>query len=81
MARPKIKGLLYFPFDIDFFEDNKIRIVKARYRSDGVMIYLFLLCEIYRQGYYIKADEDFLYIISDELGMDLTTLLMELSHL
>ena len=70
MARPKIKGLLYFPFDIDFFEDNKIRIVKARYRSDGVMIYLFLLCEIYRQGYYIKADEDFLYIISDELGID-----------
>lgn len=69
MARPKIKGLLYFPFDIDFFEDNKIRIVKARYRSDGVMIYLFLLCEIYRQGYYIKADEDFLYIISDELGI------------
>ena len=70
MARPKMKGLLYFPFDIDFFEDNKIRIVKARYRSDGVMIYLFLLCEIYRQGYYIKADEDFLYIISDELGID-----------
>ncbi len=34
------------------------------------MIYLFLLCEIYRQGYYIKADEDFLYIISDELGID-----------
>ena len=50
MARPKIKGLLYFPFDIDFFEDNKIRIVKARYRSDGVMIYLFILCENYRQG-------------------------------
>ena len=70
MARPKSKGLLYFPVDIDFFEDNKIRIVKARYRSDGVMIYLFLLCEIYRQGYYIKADEDFLYIISDELGID-----------
>ena len=34
------------------------------------MIYLFLLCEIYRQGYYIKVDEDFLYIISDELGID-----------
>lgn len=70
MARPKSKGLLYFPFDIDFFEDNKIRIVKARYRADGVMIYLFLLCEIYRQGYYIKADEDFMYILSDQLGID-----------
>ena len=24
MARPKLKGLLYFPLDIDFFEDNSI---------------------------------------------------------
>lgn len=70
MARPRLKGLLYFPFDIDFFEDNKIRILKARYKSDGVLIYLFLLCEIYRQGYYIKVDDDFEYIISDELGID-----------
>ncbi len=68
MARPR--GLLYFPFDIDFFEDNKIRILKARYKSDGVLIYLFLLCEIYREGYYIKVDDDFEYIISDELGID-----------
>lgn len=70
MARPRLKGLLYFPFDIDFFEDNKIRILKARYKSDGVLIYLFLLCEIYREGYYIKVDDDFEYIISDELGID-----------
>lgn len=70
MARPKTRGLLYFPLDIDFFEDNKIRILKARYKSDGVQIYLFLLCEIYRKGYYIKVDDDFEYIISDELGID-----------
>lgn len=70
MARPRLKGLLYFPFDIDFFEDNKIRILKARYKSDGVLIYLFLLCETYREGYYIKVDDDFEYIISDELGID-----------
>lgn len=70
MARPRLRGLLYFPFDIDFFEDNKIRILKARYKSDGVLIYLFLLCEIYREGYYIKVDDDFEYIISDELGID-----------
>ena len=70
MARPRLKGLLYFPFDIDFFEDNKIRILKARYKSDGVLIYLFLLCEIYREGHYIKVDDDFEYIISDELGID-----------
>ncbi len=70
MARPKMNGLLYFPFDIDFFEDNKIRILRARYRSDGIHIYIFLLCEIYKNGYYIKVDEDFEYIIADELGVD-----------
>ena len=61
MARPKLKGLLYFPLDIDFFEDNSIRIVRARYKSDGVIIYLYLLTQIYREGYYITTDDDFWY--------------------
>lgn len=71
MARPKLKGLLYFPLDIDFFEDNSIRIVRARYKSDGVIIYLYLLTQIYREGYYITTDDDFWYIVSSELGIDL----------
>lgn len=70
MARPKKTGLDYFPLDADFFEDNKIKILKARYKADGVTIYLYLLCEIYKQGYYIKVDDDFEYIISDDLGID-----------
>lgn len=70
MARPKKNGLDYFPLDADFFEDNKIKILKARYKADGVTIYLYLLCEIYKQGYYIKVDDDFEYIISDDLGID-----------
>ncbi len=70
MARPKKKGLSYFPLDADFFEDNKIKILKARYKSDGIIIYVYLLCEIYKQGYYIKVDDDFEYIISDDLGID-----------
>lgn len=70
MARPKKVGLDYFPLDADFFEDNKIKILKARYKADGVTIYLYLLCEIYKQGYYIKVDDDFEYIISDDLGID-----------
>ena len=70
MARPKKNGLSYFPLDVDFLEDNKIKILKARYGPDGIMLYVYLLCEIYKQGYYIQVDDDFEYIISEDLKMD-----------
>ena len=60
MARPQKKGLLYFPFDTDFFyADTKIRALQARYGSDGLMFYIFLLTEIYSEnGYYIVWNAD-----------------------
>lgn len=60
MARQKRDGLLYFPFDTDFFyADTKIRALQARYGSDGLMFYIFLLTEIYREnGYYIVWNVD-----------------------
>ena len=69
MARPKKKGIEYFPFDVDFFSDKKIRVLKGRFGADGITIYLYLLCEIYRNGYYVQMDEDYEYIIADDLGM------------
>ena len=70
LARPRMSGLLYFPLDVDFFEDPKIKILRARYGADGIMLYVYLLCKIYKQGYYIQVDDDFEYIISDDLKMD-----------
>ena len=70
LARPKKNGLSYFPLDVDFFEDPKIKILRARYGRDGIVFYIYLLCEIYRHGYYIQMDDDFEYIISDDLKMD-----------
>ena len=70
MARPKKSGLSYFPLDTDFLEDNKIRILKARYGNDGMILYIYLLCGIYKEGYYMQVDDDFEYILSDDLGMD-----------
>ena len=69
MARPRKKGLDYFPLDIDFFSDKKIKILKSRFGVDGIAIYLYLLCEIYKNGYYIQLDDDFEYIMSDDLNM------------
>lgn len=59
MARPKKDGLLYFSFDVDFFSDKKIKSLRARYKNDGITFYIYLLTEIYRNGYYIRWDEDY----------------------
>ena len=70
MPRPRKKGLDYFPLDTDFFSsDPKIKILKARYGADGITCFVYLLCEIYKNGYYVHADEDFIYVMAEDLGM------------
>lgn len=59
MARPRQDGLLYFSFDTDFFyADQRIKRMHSRYGSDGMIFYIYLLTEIYRNGYYIRWDEE-----------------------
>ena len=69
MARPKNDGLSYFPFDVSFFSDMKIKSVRAHFGADGVALYIYLLCEIYRNGYYVKADDDFIDCTASDLGL------------
>lgn len=69
MARPIKKGLSYFPFDVDIFKDVKIRILMANYGANGVLLYIYLLTAIYNNGYYIKCNEDLLYVASADLGV------------
>lgn len=57
MARPKRDGLLYFSFDTDFFyADKRIKRLHSKYGNDGLILYIYLLAEIYRNGYYISWD-------------------------
>ena len=59
MARPKQDGLLYFSFDTDFFyADKRIKRLRSKYGNDGLIFYIYLLAEIYRNGYYISWDEE-----------------------
>lgn len=69
MPRPTKQGLDYFPLNVDFFQDKKIRRVKSEYGADGITIYIYLLCEIYRNGYYVIADNDFILSMADDLKM------------
>ncbi len=73
MSRTQSQGIEYFPFAVDFFSDNKVKILKARYGADGIMIYMYILCCIYREGYYTKVNDDFIFIISDDLHISSET--------
>lgn len=66
----KEEGVEWFPLLVDFFNDRKTRVLRAKYGPDGIVVYLYILCEIYRdKGYYLPVDQDLQYLIADELGM------------
>ena len=69
MARPIKKGLSYFPLDSSLFSDRKIKILMARYGADGFTVYVYILCEIYKEGYCLTLDKDFEYIAASDLDM------------
>ncbi|MDR2774021.1 MAG: DUF4373 domain-containing protein [Tannerella sp.] len=57
MARPNKTGLDYFPFDIDFFNDEKISAISGEFGIKGELACIKLLCAIYRNGYFILWNE------------------------
>ena len=71
MARPTKQGLDYFPFDVDFFQDLKIRKIIRSHGSSAPSILMCVLCLIYKEnGYYIKWDEDTSFVISEILNCE-----------
>lgn len=57
MARPQKKGIDYFPFDVDFFDDEKIEAISGEFGQKGELAAIKLLCAIYRNGYFIVWDD------------------------
>lgn len=58
MARPIKQGLDYFPIDVDFFTDDKIRFIETHHGKTGLIVIIKLLCRIYRNGFFTKWDQD-----------------------
>ena len=52
------KGLDYFSFDVNFFDNDKVALIEAEFGMKGVFILLKLLCKIYSEGYYCEWGED-----------------------
>ena len=57
MARPNKQGLDYFPLDVGIFEDEKMLAISGEFSVKGEIITLRLLCEIYRNGYFVEFSE------------------------
>jgi hypothetical protein len=70
MARTRRNGLEYFPMDTDMFSDIKIRKLIKFQSGKAIAVYTLLLCNIYRNGYYIVWDNELPFIVSEQSGYD-----------
>lgn len=71
MARPRKDGLNYFPLDVNFLSDLKIKKIIRAYGAQSVAVVMSVLTTIYRDnGYFATYDEDLIFIIADELKLE-----------
>lgn len=69
MANIRKDSLDYFPFDVAFFSDKKIKRLRTKFGNNGVCTLIYIYTQIYAEGYYIPYDEDLILDISDEMNI------------
>lgn len=69
MARPAQAGCQYFPLDCDFFNDRKVRLLRAQYGAKAEAVLIRLWCAIYAgTGWYIHLDADEIALMAESMG-------------
>lgn len=69
MANVKI-GLAYYNVDTDRYQDIRIKRLKKEFRCDGIAVYDYILCEIYRvKGCFILWDESTAFDVAEYFGL------------
>lgn len=70
MARPIKQGLDYFPLDVGFLQDVKVRRIMRACGTQSIPVLISLLANIYRnEGYFLRWDNDMPFLIADEIGV------------
>ena len=67
MARPKKKGLDYFPVDTNILQNKKVRRLKRRAGHAAVVLYLQILCDCYANSYFVKWNDDYRLELSEQI--------------
>ncbi len=87
MARPHKENLDYFPLDTDFFSDRKIKRLQTKFGAVGVSVYLYIICEIYKNGYSLLCDDDLIcdisgfFVIEEEKAAEMVSYMVSRSLL
>lgn len=55
MGRPPKQGLIYFPKDVDYYDDPKIMDLLHEYGPLGQTIYDCIVTMVYQKGYYLES--------------------------
>ena len=74
MARPQKEGVDYFPLDVGFLRDPKIRRIKSEFGAKGIVILIYIWASAYEEhGYYFDTseDDDF-FLVSEGAGCGCT---------
>ena len=68
MARPTKTGLDYYPMDVGFLRDKKVRLLRAEFGASSVLFVLYVWGKAYEgDGYFLAWDKDELLLAADEL--------------
>lgn len=72
MGRPQKVSLKYFPLDCDFFSNRKVKALRRAHGQIGLLTYLYILCKIYANGYYLQVADmrQFAYDIAEDIAND-----------
>lgn len=78
MARPVQIGINYFSFNTDFFADDKVKLIRSEFGAQGLLILIYLYCEIYRgEGYYKVWNDDVCMLVADGVACGCTPKLVQ----
>lgn len=70
MARPMRKGIDYYPLDVNFLSDLKVRKIIQACGPNSIAIIMLLLGTIYGdEGYFMRWDEDVCFLITEAFGV------------
>lgn len=68
MARPTKPGLDYYPMDVGFLRDKKVKLLRSEFGPSSVLFVLYVLGKVYEgDGYFLAWDKDELLLAADEL--------------
>lgn len=71
MARPKAKGVEYFPLDVGFLSDLKIRKIMLSCGASSIAVLIYIFTAIYRdEGYFMNVKDDDIALIALDTNLD-----------